>query len=197
MLRRWILAIDVMPAVVVLDACVLYSAPLRDFLLHVALQGVIEPVWSSEILDEFTRNLLENRPDLSAERLSRTCMLMNQYFPASCVDAYHHRMAGITLPDPGDHHVLALAVEANASTILTFNLRDFPQSALASLGVEAVHPDKFLCARLELYVEQLHKALEAQSQMTRRPHHSPAEVAHKLVQCGLTLTGMMLASRYT
>ncbi len=54
-------------------------------------------------------------------------------------------MNGLALPDADDHHVLAAALAAEAETILTMNLRDFPASALAPYGVVAVHPDEFLC----------------------------------------------------
>lgn len=39
------------------DACVLYPAPLRDFLLRLARQGVVQPRWSDMILDEVFRNV--------------------------------------------------------------------------------------------------------------------------------------------
>ena len=42
----------------VLDACILYPAPLRNFLLHLANEEVFCPFWSGEIHDEWTRSLL-------------------------------------------------------------------------------------------------------------------------------------------
>ena len=53
------------------------------------------------------------------------------------------------LPDPDDRHVLAAAICCEADVILTFNLKDFPEDALAPLGVEARHPDSFLAQQLE------------------------------------------------
>jgi hypothetical protein len=47
--------------------------------------------------------------------------------------------------DPGDRHVLAAAVFAGASLIVTFNLKDFSEKALAPWQIEAQHPDTFLC----------------------------------------------------
>jgi hypothetical protein len=59
----------VVPAVVVLDACALYPLPLRDTLLCVAGQNLYAVRWSGRILDEVTRNLVQDRratPDQAA-----------------------------------------------------------------------------------------------------------------------------------
>jgi hypothetical protein len=42
----------------VYDACVLYPAPLRDFLMWLALSGAFRARWSAQIHDEWKRNLL-------------------------------------------------------------------------------------------------------------------------------------------
>ena len=39
------------------DACVLYPAPLRDFLMWLALSGAFRARWSAQIHDEWKRNL--------------------------------------------------------------------------------------------------------------------------------------------
>ena len=57
---------------VVLDACVLFPAPLRDFLMHLALLDVFEARWTEEIHAEWICNVLELRPDLRIEHLTRT-----------------------------------------------------------------------------------------------------------------------------
>ena len=40
---------------VVYDACVLYPAPLRDLLMHLALADLYRARWSDMIHDEWTR----------------------------------------------------------------------------------------------------------------------------------------------
>jgi hypothetical protein len=55
--------------------------------------------------------------------------------PATVVSMTNH---------PGDRHVLAAAVQINAATIVTFNLRHFPTSALGPHRVAARSPDVFL-----------------------------------------------------
>ena len=41
-----------------LDACVLYPAPLRDVLLSLANKGLYHARWTRDIQDEWVRNLL-------------------------------------------------------------------------------------------------------------------------------------------
>jgi hypothetical protein len=64
-----------MAFVVLYDASVLYPAPLRDLLVRVANTGVVRARWSTTILDECFRNLLQNRPELNPEALQRTRVL--------------------------------------------------------------------------------------------------------------------------
>ena len=64
---------------VIYDACVLYPAPLRDFLMRPALTELYRARWTDMIRDEWTRNVLKQRPDLKAEDLERTRSLMNAH----------------------------------------------------------------------------------------------------------------------
>jgi len=72
-----------MAFVVVDDAAVLYPAPLRDLLLRVARTGLVRAHWTEQILDECSRNILANRPDLSVVFLARTRELMTKPSPTS------------------------------------------------------------------------------------------------------------------
>jgi len=58
------------PYPVVLDACVLYPARLRDLLMHLGLAGLYQPKWSAVIHDEWRRNLLLQRNDITPEALA-------------------------------------------------------------------------------------------------------------------------------
>lgn len=50
---------------------------------------------------------------------------------------YESLIAGLVLPDADDRHVLAAAIRCNASVIVTFNRKDFPEEALLPYGIEA------------------------------------------------------------
>lgn len=60
--------------VVLLDACVLYPAPLRDFLLRLATTGLFAARWTNQIHDEWIRNVLAKRPELEQQLARRNNM---------------------------------------------------------------------------------------------------------------------------
>ena len=93
--------------VAVLDANVLYPAPLRDLLVRLAIDGQYQAKWSARILDECFGNLVANRPDLTAAALGRTRALLVRAVPDAEVNGYENREHGLVLPDRGDVHVLA------------------------------------------------------------------------------------------
>lgn len=132
------------PPVVVLDANLLYPFQLRNLLVQFGVDGIIAPRWTARIHEEWIGNLLAaGRAPL--DRLRRTRDLMNCVLPDADIQGWEQHVDGLVLPDPDDRHVLAAALAAGAGTILTMNLRDFPASAMAARGVQAVHPDDFLC----------------------------------------------------
>jgi hypothetical protein len=91
---------------VVLDACVLYPAPLRDLLLSLASAGMFGARWTEMIQDEWQRNLLKNRPDLK-DQIPRTVELMNSAIEDCLIQSYERLIDSFALPDPNDRHVLA------------------------------------------------------------------------------------------
>ena len=100
---------------VVYDACVLYPAPLRDLLMHLALSDLYRARWSDLIHDEWTRNVLANRNDLNSDQLNRTRQLMNANVRDSLVTGFEYLIPSIKLPDPDDRHVVAAAIHSGAS----------------------------------------------------------------------------------
>src|SRR5260370_9234777 len=110
----------------ILDANVLYPAPLRDYLLNLAAIELFKPKWTDAIQDEWIRNLLLKRPDLKRQDLVKTRKAMDNAFPDANTTNYQELVSGLSLPDPDDKHVLAAAIVANAEIIVTSNLKDFP-----------------------------------------------------------------------
>lgn len=136
--------------IVILDACVLYPAPLRDLLLWMALSELYRPRWTEAIHEEWIRNLLADRSDLSREKLERTRDLMNAAVPDCMIEGYEGLIDGLTLPDPDDRHVLAAAIHGSAEVIVTSNLADFPADILSGHGLRAEHPDDFISGQFDV-----------------------------------------------
>ena len=155
--------------IVIYDSCILYSAPLRDLLMRLALADLYHAKWTQEIHKEWMRNLLKNRPDLTRERLEAIRFKMDLHVRDGLVDGYEDLIDGIKLPDPNDRHVLAAAIKANAQTIVTYNLSDFPASYLSKYEIDAQHPDEFLRHLLDLAPAKV----IATVQETRRSLKSP------------------------
>jgi hypothetical protein len=170
--------------VAVLDACVLYPAPLRDFFMRLAVK-LYQPKWTEEIHEEWTRNVLEDRPDLTAAQLTRTRELMNRHGGACLVTGYEPLIPSLTLPDEGDRHVLAAAIKAAAPVIVTFNLKDFPYRILSGYGVQAVHPDDFALSLYDADPEAFVALVKLHRQSLVNPPKSAADYLETLNGCGL------------
>lgn len=164
------------PFTAVYDACVLHPAPLRDFLMWLGLSGHFRARWSARIHDEWKRNLLKNRPDLTAEQLDRTSELMDRAVPDALVTGYEALVDGLTLPDADDRHVLAAAIRCHASIIVTFNEKDFPTDVPHSFGLEAQHPDVFVENLFDLDQAAVVAAARRQRQQRQQLRNPPMDV---------------------
>ena len=55
----------------VFDACVLYPAPLRSFLMYLALTDMFRAKWTAEIHEEWMRNVEKDYGDISRKQCGR------------------------------------------------------------------------------------------------------------------------------
>lgn len=134
---------------VLLDACVLYPTVPRDLLLGCAGAGLLEPLWSPRILEEWRRAVLRRHPEQAALVAGEIAALRAAH-PAAEHVAPAEMLDRLALPDPDDVHVLAAAIAGGAQALVTFNIADFPGRALARHAVVPRHPDGLL---LELLAE--------------------------------------------
>jgi cytosine/adenosine deaminase-related metal-dependent hydrolase len=173
---------------VVYDACVLYPAPLRDLLMHLALSDLYRARWSDMIHDEWIRNVQVNRPDLSPERLDKTRALMNHAVRDCLVTGFEYLIASVNLPDPDDRHVVAAAIHSGASLIVTFNLKDFPLETLKPYNLAAQHPDDFIVDLLDLHPARVLEAAANHRRSLKSPPKTADEYLDTLLAQGLTQT---------
>jgi predicted nucleic acid-binding protein len=180
---------------VVYDASVLYPAPLRDFLMWLALADLFQARWTNEIHQEWIRNVLKNRPDLTLIQLDRTKNLMNSHVRDALITGYEPLIPTLILPDINDRHVLAAAIHGRADFIVTFNLKDFPTSLLADYGVEAIHPDEFVLDLLDLDSAKVCQAVLKQRKTLKNPPLTLEQYLDILIRQGLPQSAIALRKR--
>ena len=127
----------------VFDANVLYGSRIRSLLMELAMSGLFRPHWSDDIHKEWME-AVSQKIGIPVERLEATRIAMDNAVPDARVTGYEGLITALTLPDPDDRHVLAVAIRASASAIVTFNDKDFPADVLKPYGLHTRHPDMFI-----------------------------------------------------
>lgn len=174
----------------VYDACVLYPNVLRDTLLSLAGTALFRAKWTRRIHSEWIEAVLENRPDIPRDKLEGLCARMDATVPDCLVEGWEplEAMAAAALPDPGDGHVLAAAIQCRADIIVTRNMRDFPVAVLAPYGLQAQHPDDFVASLLDLDDAAVCRELRRQRQRWRNPPMDVPAFLGALERQGLPMT---------
>lgn len=183
------------PPIVLLDACVLYPAALRDLLMRLAVHELIQAKWSEKIHEEWMTAVLRERPDLTHQQLERTRQLMDLHAGDCLVKGYEWRIEGLFLPDENDRHVLAAAIEAEADAIVTWNLSDFPPATLAAQGIECWTPDDLLMQLLSTDEDAVVKLMRQHRASLRNPPKSAVEYLETLEQQRLSRSVQVLRRR--
>ncbi|HEX7292426.1 MAG TPA: PIN domain-containing protein [Conexibacter sp.] len=142
----------------IIDADVLYRRHPRNLLVWHALAGLFELHWSTRILDETRRHLVERNvtkfSEARAEAVDRTLRRVTDaleqarsgsLIPEAEVVVHEPRM----LNDPKDRHVLAAAVAVGATVVITTNVRDFAIDDGARFRIAPQTPDDFLTSLLD------------------------------------------------
>jgi predicted nucleic acid-binding protein len=177
----------------VLDACVLYSICVCDALMSVAATGIYAAKWTRRIDDEWMRNLeaVRAKPkgafEFRRDQMHLACP--DWEIPESAWQSLEH---ALSLPDPKDRHVLAASIAGHADCIVTFNLRDFPEEAVAPWDIEILHPDVFLAAQIDLSPLRVLPAFKKMRARLRNPDMTPAEFADVIERNGLPQTASIL-----
>ena len=171
-----------------LDANVLYPAPLRDLLLQLAVTDLYKARWTAAIHQEWIENLLLNEPYRERAALERTRNLMDSKTRDCLVTGYEPLIPALTLPDQDDRHVLAAAIVGRCDMIVTQNIRDFPKASLAPFGIDVQHPDEFLCNHLNLAQGAFCSCVQKIRRRLKHPPYTAEDYLDTLTRIGLVAT---------
>lgn len=121
---------------------------------------------------------------MARDRAERRIAHMQQAFPAAEVLGYEALVAGLSC-HPKDRHVLAATIQAGCEVLVTFNVKDFPETSTTPHGVCVITPDAFLLDQLDLYPAKVGRALVAQLDAAKRPALTMGQLLGRLDRCGV------------
>ena len=175
-----------------LDANVLYSAPVRDLFMQLAVSDVFRARWTADIHREWIDALLRNEPHRDRAALERTRDLMDRATRDCLVTGYGALIPAIKLPDPDDRHVLAAAIVGRCDVIVTWNLQDFPIQGVGPFGIEVQRPDEFLHGHLNSAPSVFCEAARKVRNRLKSPPFTVEEYLNNLSRHGLVATAAEL-----
>ena len=176
-----------------LDANILYPAPMRDIFLQMAVDDLFRANWTADIHREWIYALLRNEPHRDRATLERTRDRMDRATRDCLVTGYETLIPSLHLPDPADRHVLAAAIVGRCDVIVTCNLRDFPKGSVGPYGLEVLHPDEFLANHLGLMPSPFCDAVRKIRGRLVAPPISVQDYLAILAGIGLVVTAAELA----
>ena len=160
--------------------------------MYLATTGLFRARWTMDIHEEWIRNLLVKNKKLDRAQLEAQRDLMIQVIPDSLVTGHEAIIESLELPDPGDRHVLAAAIRANAEVIVTSNLKDFPEDILDKYNCHVEHPDEFIVNLLDLDHAKTITTFKEDRNHYLNPPYSVDEYLSILNRQGLTTTVSIL-----
>ena len=170
--------------VALLDANVLFPFRKRDILLRFPPAGLFHARWTERILDEWTLNLLEQKPHLERSVRSQRHAI-HEHFAEALVTGFEPLIETLELPDADDRHVLAAAIRCGAQHIVTDNLADFPAHILGRFDIEAIDADGFLSRTFDLHQSGALGVLRTLREACSNPPFTPSEFVRDLTAKGL------------
>jgi hypothetical protein len=130
-----------LPHIVLVDANVFFGPRMRDLMMHLHAQELINLHWTKEIEAEWTRNVVAKQ-GADAEDIQACLRGMREAVDGWEVTGYNKYKAKFEPVDPKDLHVAAAAYKLSlddwpgqAVALVTKNVKDFPQKAFAQTHV--------------------------------------------------------------
>jgi predicted nucleic acid-binding protein len=152
---------------VLLDANVLYPPTLRDLILCLADQKLLAPFWTEKLIEEWVSSISKTLSLPKKKTLSDVVLEMQEKFPDAMVTDYENLIEGLKLKDDDDRHVFAAAIKSKVDFLLTFNIQDFPKSALRKFDIIPVHPDRFMSDIIRNHADIVLAAMQNQILLDR------------------------------
>lgn len=164
--------------------------------LSLAEAGFFRPRWSAEILAEAERaicSIHRQRGIADPEAIAnRHCDAIRRAFPEAMTEGYEDLIPECELPDKDDRHVLAAALQARSSVIVTENTKHFPADYIVSFDIIVSTTDEFLADAIDLDPPGAVAALRTMRRRFNRPQLDAENLILKMESAGLSQTANLL-----
>jgi predicted nucleic acid-binding protein len=178
---------------VLIDACSLAGVLKRSLILTLAEAELFRLRWSKQILDETERaiakiSFAKGHSDAHTRATEARRKMQEAFDEAMVVEFEHLLPICQSLPDSGDAHVLAAAIQCRAAVIVTENIKHFPKNILRRYVLEPKTADEFIADTLNLDIGRGVAALRQMRESWRRPEITPDELLLKMEADGMPET---------
>ena len=147
------------------------------------MADLYRPICQCIILDELRQALI--RDDItSAEQADRIATLMRTQFPESAAVGYEPLIPTLTCHEK-DRHVLAAAITAGASILVSNNVKDFPSASTRPHGIDVLTADQFLLELLDASPAIVIRTLTRQAERYKRDPRTLDGLLASLNRAGL------------
>jgi predicted nucleic acid-binding protein len=169
---------------VIVDACVLIQAAVRDTLLRLFERRLFLARWTDEIIDETVRTL-RDKLGRTQEQADHLVSELRSHFSDAWVEPGYRELIPVMTNHEKDRHILAAAVKGECEVIVTYNLKHFPAISLKPHGITVKNPDEFLIDLYHIDGEIVVHELHQQGAELKNPRNI-TEVLHSLETCRCT-----------
>lgn len=147
-----------------LDANVLFSRTLRDWICLIALDSghtAYQVRWSEDVLAEWVYRMRRAYPDLTDHALGGLRRRLETSFPDAMITGYTPTEVPQP-PDLNDWHVLAAAASVPVDFLVTCDKHGLPPDLGEDLGIHVLDPDRFLNLVADRHPALVRQRLEGQ-----------------------------------
>jgi hypothetical protein len=162
----------------------------RNLLLSLAEAAFFRLRWSRPVLEETEHaiaRILAGRGDTNSTKQA-ACQRarMEAAFEEAMVDDFDNLLPACSgLPDENDAHVVAAALKAQASTIVTDNLKHFPTNVLEPLNLDVRSTDAFIADTIALDTGRAVAVIRRMRESFKKPEMSSQDLLNAMDAAGL------------
>lgn len=173
-----------MPQRVLVDANVISSRTLTDWLFHLQLsnEGMFSLYWTLDIQAEAIRVMRKRFPDISGQHVVRRFQMMESVIDEMVV--FPEGEYGFSGIDTGDFHVHAAAVYGEADYLLTSNDPEDFTSNFENEPYEVISPDDFFLLVADSNASSFYRATKGQFDYYSQRGRLDVSLTEALVNAG-------------